>query len=166
MTQNNPRYEQYKGKTIEEILRSLDADAQAESDTYQFLENLLRCRSATLVYNGLTENAGATARSAKLVEEGISALTKALQDGSRDLQAASAQSSIAAHRLNRLTLVLALATGIMALVAGFQSWESKRQADSIETQLKQTTSIPAGEPRSSVRERRFSEARFADSSTQ
>ena len=100
----------------------------------------LSARLAILISESVAKNADAlktsgaiiqetTAKSAKLILEGIDRFTSSFNQASEDLRSASAQTSVAAKRLNAFTCVLALATVVMAGAVGWQAWELKRQTD-------------------------------------
>ena|ERR1039458_8601072 len=134
------RYEEYGNADVQQLLKALDINVDAGTDTYRYLENVLRARSAEVIYNGLTNTASATAKSSKLIQESIGGLTKALERSSADTQAATTQSAVLARRLNTFTLVLAVATVLMVLASGFQAWETKRQADAATLQMRPAAS--------------------------
>ena len=140
------RYDQYSQYTLDQLLEALDGDALAGSDTYQYLENIIHVRTAMHVHDALDHNAKTTSLSGNKIAAKIDGMTAALEQSSKDLQAASAQSATTAKRLNSFTLVLAGATILMAVAAGWQGWETKRQADAAEQALKRPPSILVSPP--------------------
>ena len=123
------RYKEYGKASPQDLLKAMDITAEAGSDTYRYLENVLRVRAAEMVFNGSAQTASATAESSKIIQDSIDTLTKAIERSSADTQAATVQSAILARRLNMFTLVLAIATVMMVVATGCQAWETKRQAD-------------------------------------
>jgi hypothetical protein len=111
-------WEQYRGYSIDELLQALEVNAEP-GPSRLCLQNLIGVRTAEKVTGELRH------------------LTRALTQASSDLQHAGAQSAAAARKLNAFTLVLATATVLLAVVSGLQFWQTKRQADVSEKQLRQ-----------------------------
>ena len=128
---------------IQVLLKQLDGasgGSVAGQDGINRIQAELSARLAVLISEAVVKNADAmkssgsmvqetTAKSGKLILEGIDRFTSSFNQASEDLRAASSQTAVAARRLNAFTCVLAAATVVMAGAVGWQAWELKRQTD-------------------------------------
>lgn len=97
--------------------------------------------SSEWLINALKVNTETVAARAKEIDARIGSLTVALSQASNDIQAAGKKSGEASNRLNNLTMVLAFATVLLFGAGCWQAWESHRQADLLERQLSQASSV-------------------------
>jgi hypothetical protein len=166
-------HNQYRGYTIEQIVEALEGDASPGSPHHVYLENLLSARTAEMVNKQLAQTASSIGASANLLNntlenssewlvnaikvsteaatknaeqigEQITSLSAALTKASDELKSAGAQSTSLGRRLNWLTGILTLAALISAGATAFSAWETKRQVDLMEQQLRQMRRPPQG----------------------
>jgi hypothetical protein len=123
------------GKSANSLKDALDHSTDTVKTT---LEN-----SSKWLINALKVNTDVTAESAKEIDARIGTLTIALTQASKDLQDAGQKSADASRHLYTFTLVLAIATVLLFAAGCWQAWESHRQANLLERQLNQASTVVA-----------------------
>ena len=155
-------HDQFGALPIDEILTRLATEHHADSPSASYLRSLLSTRTAEMVtaqLRGTAETIGKSANELgpKLdrlnqelgetkakIETAGQELTAALGQATGEFQTASTQSSQLGRRLNWLTGALFFAATLTAGATIFQAYETKRQADLIQDQLRQQKrSLPA-----------------------
>jgi hypothetical protein len=158
-------HELYRGYSIEQLLQALEVAGEAGSARRCYVENLISVRTAEMVNKQLAGTAESIGKSANLLKgtlenssefsinaikisteagtknaqqigEQITRLTGAMTIASSELQSASVQSAALGRRLNWLTGILTVAALISAGATAFYAYETKRQVDLMEQQLR------------------------------
>lgn len=82
------RSEHYGGMSIPELLKAMDEDAQAGSDTYQFIQNVLLAKSAKAVNDGLIAGAQALGKSTSEIAPKLDRLNQELGETKAKIETA------------------------------------------------------------------------------